>query len=230
MWTASARRPRRLASTSRPLPKSRCAPRPPVAWAAALDRRPQQVYRLRPVHHQVRVRCHPSGSRSPRVLHDGQIRAKAPEPRQVRFEACDQNQIWEEIKNATNKRTAQRTVGQRASPRRGECLERGGHRAFAHARRLKADRPSGARAASSRPPFVRTAEEKVHELGIVYHIIRDVENVARANGVSRVSNVTLLLGEVSGVVPDLLLDAWRWAADKKPITQARSLLWSLSRP
>lgn len=32
--TASARRPRPSASTSRPLPKSRCAPRPPVALAA----------------------------------------------------------------------------------------------------------------------------------------------------------------------------------------------------
>ena len=64
----------------------------------------------------------------------------------------------------------------------------------------------------------------MHELGIVYHIIRDVENVARANGVSRVSSVTLLLGEVSGVVPDLLLDAWRWAADKKPITEGSELI------
>ena len=64
----------------------------------------------------------------------------------------------------------------------------------------------------------------MHELGIVYHIIRDVENVARANGVSRVSSVTLLLGEVSGVVPDLLLDAWRWAADKKPIAQGAELI------
>lgn len=64
----------------------------------------------------------------------------------------------------------------------------------------------------------------MHELGIVYHIIRDVENVARANGVGRVSSVTLLLGEVSGVVPDLLLDAWRWAADKKPITQGAELI------
>ena len=64
----------------------------------------------------------------------------------------------------------------------------------------------------------------LHELGIVYHIIRDVENVARVNGVSRVSSVTLLLGEVSGVVPDLLLDAWRWAADKKPITQGAELV------
>ncbi len=64
----------------------------------------------------------------------------------------------------------------------------------------------------------------MHELGIVYHIIRDVENVARANGVRRVSSVTLLLGEVSGVVPDLLLDAWRWAADKKPISEAAELI------
>ena len=64
----------------------------------------------------------------------------------------------------------------------------------------------------------------MHELGIVYHIIRDVENVARVNGVSRVSSVTLLLGEVSGVVPDLLLDAWRWAADKKPITEGAELI------
>ena len=64
----------------------------------------------------------------------------------------------------------------------------------------------------------------MHELGIVYHIIRDVENVARANGVSRVLSVTLLLGEVSGVVPDLLLDAWRWAADKKPITEGAGLV------
>ena len=36
--------------------------------------------------------------------------------------------------------------------------------------------------------------------------------------------VTLLLGEVSGVVPDLLLDAWRWAADKKPIAQGAELI------
>lgn len=64
----------------------------------------------------------------------------------------------------------------------------------------------------------------MHELGIVYHIIRDVENVVRVNGVRRVSSVTLLLGEVSGVVPDLLLDAWRWAADKKPITEGSELI------
>ena len=63
----------------------------------------------------------------------------------------------------------------------------------------------------------------MHELGIVYHIIRDVEDVTRANGVGHVTSVTLLLGEVSGVVPDLLADAWRWAADKKPLTRGAEL-------
>ena len=54
----------------------------------------------------------------------------------------------------------------------------------------------------------------MHELGIVYHIMREVEDVARANAIARVSSVTLRLGEVSGVVPELLQDAWRWTADR----------------
>ncbi len=54
----------------------------------------------------------------------------------------------------------------------------------------------------------------MHELGIVYHIMREVEDVARQNGIARVSGVTLQLGEVSGVVPELLQDAWRWSADR----------------
>ena len=64
----------------------------------------------------------------------------------------------------------------------------------------------------------------MHELGIVYHIIRDVENVARANGVRRVSSVTLLLGEVSGVVPRYLTDCWRWAADKEDLLRGSELI------
>ncbi len=40
----------------------------------------------------------------------------------------------------------------------------------------------------------------MHELGIVFHIIRTVEDVARQNDVTRIRRVTLQLGEVSGVV------------------------------
>lgn len=39
----------------------------------------------------------------------------------------------------------------------------------------------------------------MHELGIVFHIIRTVEDVARQNDVTRIRRVTLQLGEVSGV-------------------------------
>lgn len=52
----------------------------------------------------------------------------------------------------------------------------------------------------------------MHELGIVFHIIRTVEDTGRANRIRRVSAVTLELGEVSGVVGDYLQDCWKWAA------------------
>ena len=46
----------------------------------------------------------------------------------------------------------------------------------------------------------------MHELGIVFHIIRTVEDVAKQNDVSRIRRVTLQLGEVSGVVESYLQD------------------------
>ena len=39
----------------------------------------------------------------------------------------------------------------------------------------------------------------MHELGIVFHIIRTVEDVARQNDVTRIRRVPLQLGEGSGV-------------------------------
>ena len=44
----------------------------------------------------------------------------------------------------------------------------------------------------------------MHELGIVFHIIRTVEDVAKQNDVTRIRRVTLQLGEVSGVVESYL--------------------------
>ena len=63
----------------------------------------------------------------------------------------------------------------------------------------------------------------MHELGIDYHIMREVEDVARQNAIARVSGVTLQLGEVSGVVPELLQDAWRWSADRTEICAGAEL-------
>lgn len=64
----------------------------------------------------------------------------------------------------------------------------------------------------------------MHELGIVFNIIDSVEEVAAANGLSRVSSVTLELGEVSGIVPAYLTDCWNWACKKKPLMEGCELV------
>ena len=52
----------------------------------------------------------------------------------------------------------------------------------------------------------------MHELGIVFHVIRAVENIGREQGLTDVASVTLELGQVSGVVPHELESCWKWAA------------------
>ncbi|MBO6080595.1 MAG: hydrogenase maturation nickel metallochaperone HypA [Bacteroidales bacterium] len=63
----------------------------------------------------------------------------------------------------------------------------------------------------------------MHELGIVFYIIRDVKAVAAENHVEHVSTVVMDIGEVSTVVPHLLTDCWRWAADKEELLKGCEL-------
>ena len=49
----------------------------------------------------------------------------------------------------------------------------------------------------------------MHELGIVFHTIRTIEEVAAEQGLTRVGSVTLELGEVSGAIPQELLGLGR---------------------
>jgi len=48
----------------------------------------------------------------------------------------------------------------------------------------------------------------MHELGIVYHIVNRLEDLAKEQKLEKIASVTLELGEVSGVVPDFLIDGW----------------------
>lgn len=64
----------------------------------------------------------------------------------------------------------------------------------------------------------------MHELGIVFHIIRSVERVAAENGLRRVSSVTLELGEVSGIIPSYLTDCWTWACAKNDLMRDAELV------
>ncbi|MDO4436438.1 MAG: hydrogenase maturation nickel metallochaperone HypA [Coriobacteriaceae bacterium] len=64
----------------------------------------------------------------------------------------------------------------------------------------------------------------MHELGIVFHIIRSVEEVAAQNNLRRVSSVTLELGEVSGIIPSYLTDCWNWACAKNDLMRGAELV------
>lgn len=64
----------------------------------------------------------------------------------------------------------------------------------------------------------------MHELGIVFYIIDDVKEVAAANAVTSVRRVTLQLGEVSGVIPSYLQDAWTWACRREPLMDGCELV------
>lgn len=54
----------------------------------------------------------------------------------------------------------------------------------------------------------------MHELGIVFHIVRSVEKIAEENNVEKVKSVTLEIGEVSTVVPSYLTDCWKWTCKR----------------
>ena len=67
----------------------------------------------------------------------------------------------------------------------------------------------------------------MHELGIVFYIIRDVKEAAAQHGVEHVSAVVMNIGEVSTIVPEYLQDCWRWAADKEDLLQGCELRFNI---
>ncbi len=55
----------------------------------------------------------------------------------------------------------------------------------------------------------------MHELGIVTHVMKTVKEVGREQNLTRVSAVTLEVGEVSGVVFDYLESCWKWSVNRE---------------
>jgi hydrogenase nickel incorporation protein HypA/HybF len=51
----------------------------------------------------------------------------------------------------------------------------------------------------------------MHELGTVLYVIEQVEKVVEENNLSEVGSVTVQIGEVSGIIPEYITDAWNWA-------------------
>lgn len=51
----------------------------------------------------------------------------------------------------------------------------------------------------------------MHELGTVFYVIKQVEQLCVENNLSTVGSVTLEIGEVSGIIPKYVQDCWDWA-------------------
>ncbi|MCR4998490.1 MAG: hydrogenase maturation nickel metallochaperone HypA [Lachnospiraceae bacterium] len=63
----------------------------------------------------------------------------------------------------------------------------------------------------------------MHELGVVFHVIDEVKEVAAENDIKHVGSVTIQLGKVSAVVPALLKDCWKWAVDREELMKGCNL-------
>lgn len=59
----------------------------------------------------------------------------------------------------------------------------------------------------------------MHELGVVFKVAESVTKVAKEHGAEHIRSVTLEIGEVSTVIPEYLLDVWKWNCKREPMLE-----------
>lgn len=64
----------------------------------------------------------------------------------------------------------------------------------------------------------------MHELGVVFHIMDNLEKIAEENEVKGISKVVLELGEVSTVIESYLQNCWKWAIKKRELFAEAELI------
>ena len=70
----------------------------------------------------------------------------------------------------------------------------------------------------------RKQERDMHELGVVFYVVKDVKQVAVENNVEKIASVTLQIGEVSGIIHEYLIDCWNWAKKKEAVMEEAELI------
>jgi len=63
----------------------------------------------------------------------------------------------------------------------------------------------------------------VHEMGIILHLAKTLDETAEQEKLKRISEVTLQVGEVSGIMTDLFTDCWNYFRKKHPMLEACEL-------
>ena len=54
----------------------------------------------------------------------------------------------------------------------------------------------------------------MHEMGIILHLAKTLEETAEQEQIKKITRVTLEVGEVSGIIPEYLRDFWEYARAK----------------
>ena len=57
----------------------------------------------------------------------------------------------------------------------------------------------------------------MHELSIVTHVAKTLDEIAEENNLKKIGSVTLEIGEVSGIITDYFEDCWNYFKVKHPI-------------
>ena len=57
----------------------------------------------------------------------------------------------------------------------------------------------------------------MHEMGIVLHLARTLDETAEEQHLSRIGSVTLEVGEVSGIILDYFTDCWDYFKGRHPV-------------
>ena len=64
----------------------------------------------------------------------------------------------------------------------------------------------------------------MHELGVVFHCIKQINEIAAENNVEKINSVTIQIGEVSTVIPHYFEDCWNWAIKKESVLENSKLI------
>ena len=59
----------------------------------------------------------------------------------------------------------------------------------------------------------------MHEMGIVTHLAKTLDEMAPEQGITKYGSVTLQVGEVSGVVNELFVDCWNYFRKRHPLLE-----------
>lgn len=59
----------------------------------------------------------------------------------------------------------------------------------------------------------------MHELSIIVHVAKTIDELAKENQLSKIGKVVLECGEVTGVIPELMYDCWNYYRKKYPVME-----------